>query len=233
MLRTSFVSAMLCVSARAYMGGGVGIRTAPGSAVRAPAAAASTVGCPDDLRDAEWLPQVTACCAVSGASGEDNGDGSARMGEVLVWLQQMLVNQPMSSVADGDAEDLDDDFVQAARPWLHTKSFHDVTDASQFSQRVWSPMAEADFLREDGEGGALLVLLPPALPLSLFEQITASVRASVHGNINREVEVLGCHPDVSSEEPSRQTPVPLIRLFKDSPDLLVDGGSMSDAAGLL
>lgn len=151
-----------------------------------------------------------------------------RMGGVLEWLQTMLVQIEL-----GDEDDeLDEDFVATARPWLHTKAFHDVAcDSSEFASRLWEFIGDADYLGPEGSGGTLLLLLPTQLPLSLFDTIVASVGDGVRANLNANVLVFGCHPD--ADKVSQKTPVPLIRLFLDSPDLLVEGGSMGDAAGFL
>ena len=79
--------------------------------------------------------------------------------------------------------------------------------------------------------GTVLLLLPSQLPLSLFERITASVSSSITTHLNGKVTVTGCHPDcVKAHE---RTPVPLLRIFLDDPQLLVEGGSMGDAASFL
>ena len=46
-------------------------------------------------------------------------DGAELMERVLGWLPEMLV---ALDIGDEDGED-DDDFVAAARPWLHTDGF--------------------------------------------------------------------------------------------------------------
>ena len=78
---------------------------------------------------------------------------------------------------------------------------------------------------------SLLLLLPSRLPLSLFEQVTRTVSSGVSAHINEQVVVTGFHPD--DEIVAKRSPVPVVQVFLDSPDLLVDGGSLSDASGFL
>ena len=133
---------------------------------------------------------------------------------------------------DEEADELDDDFVSTARPWLHSKSFHDVAcEPTDFAEQLWAHVEVASYLRPDGGGGSLLLLLPSELPLSLFQSITESVAAGVATSVNSEAQVLGCHPDAAKAH--ERAPVPLLRVFADAEDLLVEGGSMSDAAEFL
>ena len=177
------------------------------------------------------MPELQACCAVAAVS--EGQSGEQRMGAVLEWLQVMLVELELGGTAELDGEEvdeLDNDFVDAARPWLHTKDFFDI-GAQGFAQEVWGHVSTADFLQPNGEGGALLLLLPTQLPLSLFEQVTTTVSEGVASHFNADIAVKGFHPDQMPKE--RASPVPIIQVFLDSPSLLVDGGSMSDAAGFL
>ena len=157
------------------------------------------------------------------------------MGEVLNWLSQMLINLDLSEEGDeprADADDddeLDEDFVLTARPWLHTKEFHEVS-SDGIAQGLWGPITAAEYIRKDGEGGSMLLLLPQELSEPLLERIVKTVREVISTEVNPEVCVSGCHPTAS--KPSARSPVPLIQLFLDSPTLLVDG-SMSDAASFL
>ena len=191
-----------------------------------------SAGVPSELADAPWLPELQVCCAVAGAD-DAALSGEQRMGAVLEWLQVMLVELELGGTAELDGEEvdeLDNDFVDAARPWLHTKEFFDIK-AQGFAQELWEHVSSADYLQPKGEGGAMLLLLPTPLPLSLFEEVTKTVSAGVGAHINPEVAVRGFHPDRTPKE--QQSPVPIIQVFLDSPDLLVQGGSMSDAAGFL
>jgi len=183
---------------------------------------------PAALAEAAWLPELQACCAVAAATGPDEAGPEERMGMVLEWLQTMLVNLELQETEEED--ELDADFVNAARPWLHTKAFFDVS-AQGFAEVVWGHVSAADYLLPAGEGGSLLLLLPSRLPLSLFERVADTVRSEVATHVNADAVVSGCHPD--AEQPERKTPVPVVQIFADSPDLLVEGGSMSDAAGFL
>ena len=194
------------------------------------------MGVPAALADASWLPELQATCAVSELAGGAELGSEQRMGAVLEWLQTMLVELELGSTDSLDdtgseeADELDDDFVATARPWLHTKEFFDIK-AQGFAQELWEHVSSADYLQPKGEGGAMLLLLPTPLPLSLFEEVTKTVSAGVGAHINPEVAVRGFHPDRTPKE--QQSPVPIIQVFLDSPDLLVQGGSMSDAAGFL
>ena len=187
---------------------------------------------PAVLAEAGWLPELQACCAVSAATSKAEDSGDARMGSVLQWLQTMLVNLELGSTMelDGVEDELDDGFVSAARPWLHTKAFFAI-EAPDFSQALWQQISGAEYLQPGGAGGSLLLLLPSALPLTLFEQVAESVRRGVATDLNPAVVVSGYHPD--TEAVDKQSPTPVLQLFLDSEDLLVDGGSMSDAAGFL
>ena len=201
---------------------------------------ASTVqmGVPAALADASWLPELQATCAVSELAGGAELGSEQRMGAVLEWLQTMLVELELGSTdsLDGagseEADELDDDFVATARPWLHTKAFFDIAFDTKkgFTQELWENVSGADYLR-DGSGGALLLLLPSRLPLTLFDRVTESLRAGVASDIGDSVSVTGFHPD--AEKAHLRSPVPVVQVFADSPDLLVDGGSMGDAAAFL
>jgi hypothetical protein len=191
------------------------------------AAAASAV--PAELSGAAWLPELQACCSVSAATSPEQ-TGEARMGILLEWLQKMLVQLELGDVEDEEDDELDSDFVNAARPWLHTKAFFDIP-AQDFAQTIWSHVSAADYLQAGGSGGSLLLLVPSRLPLSLFEQVTETVASGVATHVNSAAVVTGCHPDAARAE--QRSPVPVVQIFLDSPDLLIDGGSMSDAAGFL
>ncbi len=58
-----------------------------------------------------------------------------------------------------------------------------------------------------------------------------SQAAAASPSLGDGVVVDACHP--SSETKSKRTPTPLLLLFADAPDLLVEGGSLSDAAAFL
>lgn len=205
----------------------------PVAATRGAAIKLSSVALPAELSEPAWLPELNACCALS----NDDGDKDMRMGNVLEWLQTMLVQLELGNTEELDGpqeedDELDEDFVNTARPWLHAKAFHDIAcEPAAFGERMWSCILDADFLAEGGVGGTVLLLLPSQLPLSLFERITASVSSSITTHLNGKVTVTGCHPDcVKAHE---RTPVPLLRIFLDDPQLLVEGGSMGDAASFL
>jgi len=154
---------------------------------------------------------------------------------VLEWLQPMLVNLELGATkeldgADAEEDELDADFVTIARPWLHTNAFHDLTGAEDVLSQLWAHVSDAEYLREGGQGGTLLLLLPRAMPLELLQRAAATVQGAVHAHLNAAVHVEPFHPD--AEAVPYRSPTPLLRLFLDSPELLVDG-SMSDAASFL
>ena len=158
------------------------------------------------------------------------------MRQVLTWLPEMLVQLELGATAELDGQgseddELDEDFVNMARPWLHTNEYHSVGGTADFAEQVWKLVAKADYLRPTGKGGAMLLLLPDGLPYSLMQTVTNTLKETVHAHVNAEASVTSCHPDATAA--SARSPTPLIQVFKDSPDLLVDGGSMSDAAGFL
>ena len=176
------------------------------------------------------MPELQACCAVSDAAGGPEADSAQRMGSVLEWLQVMLVEIELGDATNDEDDELDEGFVSTARPWLHTKEFFDIP-AAGFADELWQHLSGAGYLQPKGEGGTLLLLLPSRLPFSLFQRVTDTVRDGAVANLNADLLVSGYHPDGASKE--SRSPVPLIQVFLDSPDLLVDGGSMSDAAGFL
>ena len=204
------------------------LASAPVSSTSRTTVLAASAALPAELESPAWLPDLQACCSLVDAAGSESAQSDVRMGSVLEWLQMMLVQ---IELGDED-EELDDDFVTTARPWLHAKAFHDVTcKPNEFTAKLWQHVCDAKYLEPDAEGGTLLLLLPTQLPYSLFDEVVQSVRKGVQSNLNGQVAVLGCHPDATSS--SEKAPVPLIRLFLDSPDLLIEGGSMGDAAGFL
>jgi len=69
------------------------------------------------------------------------------------------------------------------------------------------------------------------MELPLFGRVVDSVSAAVSAHLNAEIVVTGCHPEADAAR--RRSPVPLIQLFLDSEDLLVEGGSMSDMSAFL
>jgi len=184
---------------------------------------------PSELLEAPWLSKVIEVCPFAeGKSGE------ARMGQVLEWLSTMLVTLELSETSDvalEEDDELDEDFVNAARPWLHTKAFFDVSVDGGVAESLWEHMIGADYLQPNGEGGSLILLLPTSMPKALFDEVVATVAETASLRINKELKVCGCHPEAGTA-PSR-SPVPLIQLFNDQPDLLVEGGSASDMAGFL
>merc|ERR1712070_414660 len=109
---------------------------------------------PSALQAADWaLPPLL---------GESSGD--VLMQEVLTWLPGMLVNLELGAepVEGEDAADNDSEFVDMARPWLHTKAFGVITTPSQpeIAQQLWSEIVGAEFLQE--AGGTLLLLIHAA-----------------------------------------------------------------------
>ena len=201
-------------------------------AVRAPKVQLA-VTVPSELLQPDWLPELTACCTLS----NDDGSKDARMGAVLDWLQPMLVQLELGGTEELDGpmeedDELDDEFVRAARPWLHAKAFHDIMcEPSAFGEQIWTSVMDADYLAPGGTGGTVLLLLPSQIPLVLFERVTRSVSSSIAANLNDKVLVTGCHPD--NMKAHERTPVPLLRIFLDEPDLLVEGGSMVIAGWML
>ena len=65
----------------------------------------------------------------------------------------------------------------------------------------------------------------------MHAQVTASLSVGVKAHINDAAIVTGFHPDGETAE--TRSPVPVVQIFLDSPDLLIDGGSMGDAASFL
>ena len=209
-------------------------RAATPGAARRSATQLAVTAVPAELSQPEWLPELTACCALS----NDDGSKDSRMGAVLEWLQTMLVQLELGGTEELDGplpemedDELDEDFVNTARPWLHAKAFHDIAcEPAAFGEQIWSSAVAADYLAPGGVGGTVLLLLPSQIPLALFERVAATVSSSVTTYLNGKVLVTACHPD--TEKVHERTPVPLLRLFLDEPDLLVEGGSMvSQLAG--
>merc|ERR1712050_183343 len=178
---------------------------------------------PAELEAADWaLPPTLA------------KDNEALMQEVLAWLPDMLVKLELGDEPeDGeDAGENDSEFVDMARPWLHTKAYGVVKSPSQpeIAQELWAEMAAADFLQQ--EGGSSLLLLPAASnDMNTFNEIVAAVRVAAREHINKALVVSGLHPQ--SQTASSQSPVPTIMLFFDDPNLLVKGGSLGDVSGFL
>lgn len=224
---------LAALSSALSFGGSAFSRHAVTSAPRA-ATAVAAASVPDELQNARWVPEFMACCSMGTQEGD--GDGEARLVTVLEWLQVMLVNLELGTTEELDGpteeeDELDEDFVSEARPWLHAKAFHDITGEAGFTQRMWNYVVESDYLQQGGKGGTLLLLLPSRLPYSLFSEVTDDTMAAVQKHVNADIVIAGCHPDAPAKQ--NQAPVPLLRIFLDSPDLLVEGGSMSDAAGFL
>ena len=193
--------------------------------------ATAAPGLPTALAKASWLAETMPAAEV-GATGDAGGD--ALMGDVLEWLQKMLLGLELNE-GDEQAEldELDDDFVAIARPWLHTKGFHVCGAATglELATQVWSHVSAADYLQSGGSGGGLLLLLPGfTADRALFDRVLASVAEAASQSLGEGVKVSGGHP--SSGVSSLRPPAPLLQIFLDSPDLLVDG-SLSDAAALL
>lgn len=187
---------------------------------------------PAELAEAPWLVKVAQECPFA-----ESRSGESRMGDVLEWLSTMLVTLELDEGAGGaspvldEDDELDEDFVNAARPWLHTKAFFDVP-VNGLADAMWEQMEAATFLRPEGEGGSLVLLLPSALPMPLLDDICKTVKKVVAGtSVGTEISVTGCHPDRKSAV--LRSPVPLIQLFSDRPGLLVDGGSASDMSAFL
>ena len=165
---------------------------------------------PSEWESPVWLPDLQACCSLVKAAGSSQSESDIRMGSVLEWLQMMLVQ---IELGDED-EELDEDFVSTARPWLHAKAFHDVTcEPADFTSTIWKQISDSEYLKPNAEGGTLLLLLPTQLPYSLFADIVDSVRVGVQSNFNTDIAVLGCHPD--AEMNAQKAPVPLLRVFLD------------------
>jgi hypothetical protein len=153
--------------------------------------------------------------------------GEARMGEVLDWLSGMLVNLDLHESDDG-GEETDEDFVLISRPWLHCNEFHAVAGVG-IAEQIWAPIVAADFLEKGANGGSMVIFLPEPLPMPLFERVVDAVSAAATSNVNADLQVTGCHPEMSFRP--NQTPSPLIRVFLDSETLFIDG-KLSDAAGM-
>lgn len=210
------------------------------AAVVASGAAEPTL--PSALAAAQWAAPATPMPGMAvGAAGD--GAGDAAMGGVLEWLQQMLLGLDLNEgELDGPPEEaaqldeLDDEFVDVARPWLHTKAFHVVgaPTGQALASQLWAHVQAADYLRPGGSGGSLLLLFPAlAENRELLESIAASVRAAAEASdaIAEGIQVMGGHPE--AEAVTARTPTPLIQLFLDAPDLLVEGGGLQDAAQFL
>jgi len=167
MLRFALL-AVLPLASRGYVGPFHGVGRSGVAAARGRSHPVPTMEVPTELSEAAWLPELQACCAVI----SEDGDGPQRMGAVLEWLQTMLINLELHEEGDEETEEdeLDPDFVSAARPWLHTKAFFDIP-AQGFASTLWGHVSGAAYLQPGGEGGSLLLLLPSRLPLSLFEQV--------------------------------------------------------------
>ena len=178
---------------------------------------------PEELRDAAWHKEVVIACPFSGGAS-----GETKMNEVLEWLSTMLVSLELNE-QDDELDELDNDFVQVARPWLHSKAFFDV-EVDNMVTSLWSHLDGAEYLKTDGNGGTLILLMPSAMPFALLETVADSVSAAA-AQINPEIVVSACHPE--STIASARCPVPLLRVFHDHPELLVEGASMADAAGFL
>ena len=86
--------------------------------------------------------------------------------------------------ADAEEDELDADFVTIARPWLHTNAFHDLTGAEDVLSQLWAHVSDAEYLREGGQGGTLLLLLPRAMPLELLQRAAATVQGAVHAHLS-------------------------------------------------
>jgi len=198
---------------------------------------ASHIACsaavPKELLEAAWLPKVAEACPFA-----ESKSGDLRMGDVLEWLSVMLVTLDLNESSDADVQtaeedeeedELDEDFVNTARPWLHTKEFFDV-GVDDMAQALWGHMSAAEYLQPNGSGGSLVLLLPATLPLEVFNEVVATV-ASVAAQLNPELKTAGCHPDSGAQ--ALRCPVPLVQLFNDNPELLVEGGSASDMSQFL
>ncbi|KAL1521608.1 hypothetical protein AB1Y20_021267 [Prymnesium parvum] len=184
----------------------------------------SSAKVPRSLLNGEWaLPPAL-----------DERDGQALMERVLSWLPGMLVALDLGEDPDEgeEAEERDSEFVDTARPWLHTKAFGVIKAPSQpeIAGELWEEMLGAQFLKE--EGGSLLLLVPAAAnDIETFSGIVAAVRTTARDHINEDVVVTGLHPE--SVTGNVKCPVPTIMLFLDNEELFVDGGSMRDISSLL
>ena len=67
--------------------------------------------------------------------------------------------------------------------------------------------------------------------IETFDEIVTTVRVAAREHINQELAVSGLHPE--SPTTNAQAPVPVIMLFLDDEELLVEGGSMNDMADFL
>ena len=201
---------------------------ASSSAVRAaairPGGAAMTI--PTELTEAkgEWTrlfsPPISSL----------RSDGAELMESVLGWLPQMLQAIDIGD-EDGEPEE-DDDFVSAARPWLHTDGFAVVQGAShvELCEQIWENLSGADCLKTGG--GSFLLLVPDAAGhLRDFNTMVDVVQSAARSNLNEAVTVTACHPE--AERVIDRCPVPVMLVFLDDPDLLVKGGSMSDMGQFL
>lgn len=155
-------------------------------------------------------------------------DGPALMEQVLTWLPEMLVTLELGDEPEEgeNANEIDSEFVDMARPWLHTKAFGVIDAPSQpeIAQSLWNEMMGAEFLRE--EGGSLLLLIPAAASdTKTFDNIVQAVHETAREHINKDLVITGLHP--SSLTGKVKCPVPTIMLFLDNEDLFV-GGNMQD-----
>ena len=167
------------------------------------------------------------------------------MQRVLEWLPDMLVGleiaceltddeeastEGLCEKLTGEGDDPDDmEFVMIGRPWLHTAAFQLATGStlSAVGEEVWGHASGSDFLAPGGGGGGLLVLVPQlASDVSLFQQLGGAIEAAAKREINGELILQACHPEVAV--PAHRCPVPLYQLFVDSPELNA-GGSLGDA----
>ena len=94
---------------------------------------------PEVLQGAEWaLPPVVGKAA----------DGEALMNEVLTWLPGMLQTLELGDEPEEgeNAADNDSEFVDMARPWLHTKAFGVIKAPAQpeMAQELWAEMSGAE-----------------------------------------------------------------------------------------
>lgn len=180
-----------------------------------------------------------ACSPEIEAIVEDE-DAAIRMGQVLDWLPTMLMAlevgdvMNMSNIGRDLEEDdmdnktyLDAEFVKKGRPWLHVQEYCGCSGAG-LAEQLWSKISAAEYLAPGKRGGSLMLLLPKNMPLSEFNSVFDAIKADVLAEVNDELDVDAFHPETRFK-----CPVPLIRVFYDQEDLLIEGGSMADAAKML
>ena len=194
----------------------------PSSRIRVSPQASASSALPPELAEGAWLEAAVPAEPKELASQS----GEEMMNTVLTWLPEML----MALELGDENEEEDSDFVQVARPYLHTKEYHVVRGGSMLAvaQELWSHVEAAKFL--EGEGGTMLLLLPALSDERAFDGLAEATRAALSREMPK-ASLQACHP--SRPGAVERTPLPLFQLFCDNPELLVQGGSLGDAAAFL